>query len=102
VHDMPAPGPLWTRTNSRGPARGFDQLSRSTGSIGRNFGSVTVSELIRAPMEPGEVVEVAPDVWRVKVGDRVALTFNPDWIGGPYQQSPAAAGRGGAIPGCHV
>jgi NADPH:quinone reductase-like Zn-dependent oxidoreductase len=38
-------------------------------------------------------------VWRVKVGDRVALTFNPDWIGGPWTASPGAAGRGGALQG---
>jgi NADPH:quinone reductase-like Zn-dependent oxidoreductase len=61
--------------------------------------SVTVSELIPCSDGAGEVVEVAPEVWRVKVGDRVALTFNSDWIGGPYQPSPGAAGRGGAIQG---
>ena len=33
----------------------------------------------------GEVIEVAPDVERFKVGDRVAMTFLPDWIGGPFR-----------------
>lgn len=33
----------------------------------------------------GEVVEVAPDVERVKVGDRVAMTFIPDWVAGPFR-----------------
>jgi NADPH:quinone reductase-like Zn-dependent oxidoreductase len=47
----------------------------------------------------GEVIEAAPDVWRVKVGDRVALTFHPDWLAGEWQMSPNAGGRGGTIPG---
>ena len=44
----------------------------------------------------GEVIEIAADVWRVKVGERVALTFNPDWIGGDWQPSLGARGRGGS------
>lgn len=47
----------------------------------------------------GEIMQVAPDVTRFKVGDRVALTFNPDWIAGPFRASPAAMGRGAFLPG---
>lgn len=45
----------------------------------------------------GEVVEAAADVTRCRVGEAVALTFNPDWIGGPFRASGAAMGRG-----CHL
>lgn len=48
----------------------------------------------------GEVIEIAPDVTRFKVGDRAALIFNPDWIGGAFQPTPGARGRGGVnFPG---
>jgi NADPH:quinone reductase-like Zn-dependent oxidoreductase len=46
------------------------------------------------------VAEVGPDVSRFKVGDRVALTFNPEWIGGPYRITSGAMGRGSIrLPG---
>lgn len=61
--------------------------------------SAAAGGLIPCSDGAGEVVEAAPDVWRVKVGDRVALTFNPDWIAGPWRPSPGGAGRGGALPG---
>lgn len=32
----------------------------------------------------GEVVAVGPDVTRVRIGDRVTASCNPDWIGGPF------------------
>jgi NADPH:quinone reductase-like Zn-dependent oxidoreductase len=35
----------------------------------------------------------------VKIGDRVALTFNPDWIGGPWEPTRGGVGRGGGIQG---
>ncbi len=48
----------------------------------------------------GEVVEVGPDVVSFKAGDRVVLTHNPDWIGGPWRASAGARGRGSiATPG---
>lgn len=43
----------------------------------------------------GEVVEVGPDVSNCKVGDRVALTFHPGWIAGPFDGSFDSSGRGG-------
>jgi NADPH:quinone reductase-like Zn-dependent oxidoreductase len=98
VHDMPAPGPLapgQIRVAMRAASINYRDLLVLSGALR----SVTVSELIPCSDGAGEVVEVAPEVWRVKMGDRVALTFNPDWIGGPWQPSPAAAGRGGAIQG---
>ena len=47
----------------------------------------------------GEVAEVGAGVWRVKPGDRVALTFHPHWFGGAYTHSPAFLGRGGSVDG---
>jgi len=47
----------------------------------------------------GEVIEVAADVQRCRTGDRVALTFNPDWIGGPFRATPGGLGRGAYLPG---
>lgn len=47
----------------------------------------------------GEVTEVAPDVLRVKPGDRVALTFLPDWIAGEFRTSITPLSRGFPLPG---
>ena len=96
--DIPAPGPLspgQIRVAMRAASVNYRDLLVLSGQLR----SVTLPELIPCSDGAGEVVEVAAGVARVKVGDRVALTFNPDWIGGPYQQSPGAAGRGGAIQG---
>jgi NADPH:quinone reductase-like Zn-dependent oxidoreductase len=42
----------------------------------------------------GEVLDVGPDVTRVKPGDRVAATYHWDWIGGPAPYSLNTYGRG--------
>lgn len=42
----------------------------------------------------GEVLAVARDVTRVKVGDRVALTYHPGWMGGPVPRRLNSLGRG--------
>ncbi|MCK9284676.1 MAG: NAD(P)-dependent alcohol dehydrogenase [Rhodocyclaceae bacterium] len=44
----------------------------------------------------GEVVAVGDGVSRVKSGDRVALTFHIDWIGGQLTPAHNVGGRGGA------
>lgn len=98
MRDIPAPGPLvpgQIRVAMRAASVNYRDLLVLSGQLR----SVTLPELIPCSDGAGEVVEVAAEVSRVKVGDRVALTFNPDWIGGPYQPSPGAAGRGGAIQG---
>lgn len=96
--EVPAPGPLASgqiRVTMRAASVNYRDLLVLTGALR----SVTLPELIPCSDGAGEVVEVAPEVWRVKVGDRVSLTFNPDWIGGPWAASPGAAGRGGALQG---
>ena len=47
----------------------------------------------------GEVVEVGPDVHRVKPGDRVFPIFMQSWIGGDIGSDDAASSLGGAIDG---
>jgi NADPH:quinone reductase-like Zn-dependent oxidoreductase len=96
--DVAAPGPLapgQIRVAMRAASVNYRDLLVLSGAMR----SVTLPELIPCSDGAGEVIEVAPQVWRVKVGDRVALTFDPNWIGGPWQPSPTAAGRGGAFQG---
>jgi len=47
----------------------------------------------------GEVVEIAADVSRVAVGDRVFATFYPDWISGSISAEKFARDRGGDYEG---
>jgi NADPH:quinone reductase-like Zn-dependent oxidoreductase len=96
IKDAPAPGPL-----QRGQIRvGMRAASLNYRDLLLLFGAYpSIPDLIPCSDGTGEVIEVGPEVWRVKPGDRVALTFNPDWIAGPWQPSPAGPGRGGAVQG---
>jgi len=47
----------------------------------------------------GEVVEIGPEVTRVKPGDRVAGIFMQTWVGGDIEPEHAASSLGGAIHG---
>lgn len=98
LEDVPAPPPLGPEqillAMHAASINYRDLLVLSGGLL-----SVTLPDLIPCSDGAGEVIDVGPEVWRVKVGDRVALTFNPDWIGGPWQPSPRAAGRGGVVQG---
>lgn len=99
IKDLPAPGivgPGQVRIAMRAASLNY----RDVMAISRALGSAsTVQELIPCSDGAGEIVETATDVRRVKVGDRVALTFNPDWIGGEWRPTAGASGRGGATPG---
>jgi NADPH:quinone reductase-like Zn-dependent oxidoreductase len=99
IENVPAPGPV---------ASGQIRIAMRAASI--NYRDITVLAGAYGPAGPhglipcsdgaGEIIEVGPDVPRLKVGDRVALTFNPEWIGGPYRASLAGMGRGSsAVPG---
>ncbi len=97
IEDTPAPGPLGPG-QIRIAMRAASINYRDTMVLSGVFG-VPPQGLIPCSDGAGEIIETAPDVLRFKVGDRVALTFNPDWIGGPFRASPAAMGRGGFLPG---
>ena len=47
----------------------------------------------------GEVVEAAPDVRDVRVGDRVAAGFFADWASGPARHANLASALGGDLDG---
>ena len=98
IEDRPAPGPLGpgqVRIAMRAASINYRDLLALSGAIG-----VRGSEgLIPCSDGAGEVIETAPDVRRLGVGDRVALVFNPDWIGGPWQATTGVLCRGSGLPG---
>ena len=98
MEELPPPGhlgPAQLRIALRAASLNYRDLLVLSGALR----SMTLKELIPCSDGAGEVIEVAADVSRVRVGDRVALTFNPDWIGGPWEPSLGGGGRGGAIQG---
>ncbi len=98
IEDVPRPGLLGAgqvRVAMRAASINYRDLLTVTGELR----AITRPDLVPCSDGAGEVTEVAPDVWRVKLGDRVALTFNPDWQGGAFRPTPGAVGRGGAIQG---
>jgi NADPH:quinone reductase-like Zn-dependent oxidoreductase len=92
VADPAAPGAGQVRIAMRAASLNYRDLLAVSGSLGPS----PYGYLIPLSDGAGEVIEAAPDVWRVKVGDRVALTVNPDWIGGEWRPTPGARGRGGS------
>lgn len=98
IEDRPAPGPLGpgqVRIAMRAAAVNYRDFLALSGVIGRRG----PGGLIPCSDGAGEVLETAPDVWRIKAGDRVALVFNPDWIGGPWQATTGVLCRGSGLPG---
>jgi len=98
LEDAPAPGllgPGQIRVAMRAASLNYRDLLVLTGALR----AITLPDLVPLSDGAGEVIETAPDVSRVKAGDRIALTFNPDWLGGAFRASRGAAGRGGAIQG---
>ncbi|MDQ0382815.1 zinc-dependent alcohol dehydrogenase family protein [Amycolatopsis thermophila] len=97
--DIPEPGPLGTtdvRVRIRACSLNFRDLKVAQGAA---YGPEVVEGLVPLSDASGEVVEVGSEVWAVGVGDRVALTFNPDWDGGDWEDTPSGSGRGGRAPG---
>jgi NADPH:quinone reductase-like Zn-dependent oxidoreductase len=99
IEELPKPGPL-APGQIRIAMRAASINYRDTAIVSGAFGPPGPQGLIPCSDGAGEIVEIAPDAYRFKVGDRVALTVNPDWIGGPFRLSAGAMGRGSkAIPG---
>jgi len=63
------------------------------------FGDSTVEDLIPLSDGAGEVIELGEGVWRTCLGDRVALTFYREWLGGAWEPMPDTLGRGGGSQG---
>lgn len=98
LDNVAAPGPLVAgQIRIRMHAASINY--RDTMAVSGQLGPAGPEGLIPGSDGAGEVLEIAPDVTRFRVGDRVALTFNPDWIGGPWQPTAAARGRGSIVPG---
>ncbi len=96
MEDVAAPGALGPgqiRVAMRAASLNFRDLLFLSGA----FGQPGPGGLIPCSDGAGEVVEAAPDVRRVKVGDRIALIFNPDWIGGPFRMTSGGLGRGSTL-----
>jgi NADPH:quinone reductase-like Zn-dependent oxidoreductase len=98
LEDEPPPGALGPgqiRIAMKAASLNYRDLMMISGA----FADLTPQDLVPCSDGAGEVTETAADVWRVRPGDRVALTFNPHWIGGAFEPSPGAVGRGGSIQG---
>jgi NADPH:quinone reductase-like Zn-dependent oxidoreductase len=93
IEDLPAPGPI-ASGQIRIAMRAASINYRDTAVLAGAFAPPGPQELIPCSDGAGEIVEAAPDVSRFKVGARVALIFNPDWIGGPFRVTAGAIGRG--------
>jgi NADPH:quinone reductase-like Zn-dependent oxidoreductase len=96
--DIPAPGALGpgqVRIAMRAASVNYRDLMVLAGAIGE----MTITNLIPCSDGAGEIIETAADVWRVKPGDRVALTYDRYWQGGAWELSPSPLGRGGGYQG---
>ena len=88
-------GPTCVRVSIRAASVNYRDLL----VLGGYAGPGSLEELVPLSDGAGVVTEIGSGVWRVKPGDRVALTFNPDWLAGEWFASPGAGGRGGYLPG---
>jgi NADPH:quinone reductase-like Zn-dependent oxidoreductase len=99
IEELPAPGPLGpgqVRVALRAASLNYRDLMALSGALG----PIGPQGFVPCSDGAGEIVEVAPDVKRLKVGDRVVLTHNPEWISGPFPLTAAGKGRGSPnIPG---
>ncbi len=98
IEQTPRPGPLGSgevRVALRAAALNYRDLMAVSGVIAK----AGPNGFIPCSDAAGEVIETGADVSRVKLGDRVALTFNPDWIGGPWRATTGTLCRGSGLPG---
>jgi len=98
IQDVAEPGALVSgqvRVAMRAASLNFRDLLVLSGALGKTG----PEGLVMCSDGAGEVIEVAPDVRRVKPGDRIALTFIPDWIAGAFRTSIAPLSRGFPLQG---
>ncbi len=74
----------------------YRDLMVATGRYGQ---ASMPADLVPASDGAGEVVEVGPEVDRLRVGDRVAGIFMQTWLGGELTPRDNASALGGAIHG---
>jgi NADPH:quinone reductase-like Zn-dependent oxidoreductase len=94
--DTPRPGRKQVLVRMRAASLNYRDLLVVGGKYGRTPprpGLVPLSD------GAGEVVEIGPEVGRVRVGDRVAGCFMQAWLGGEMTAEAQASALGGAIDG---
>ncbi|MFT3930769.1 MAG: NAD(P)-dependent alcohol dehydrogenase [Spongiibacteraceae bacterium] len=98
IEDIPSPGALASgqiRLKVRAVSLNYRDLLAVTGTIAKAGpqGFIPGSDCA------ADVIEIGPNTPRIKVGDRVSLIFNPDWIGGPWRNNTGVLCRGSGLPG---
>ncbi len=98
IEEIPVPGPLaegQIRLRVRAVSLNYRDLLAVSGTIAKAGpqGFIPGSDCA------ADVIEVGPNTPRIKVGDRVSLIFNPDWIGGPWRSNTGVLCRGSGLPG---
>jgi NADPH:quinone reductase-like Zn-dependent oxidoreductase len=92
----PSPGRGQILVRMRAASLNYRDLNVAAGRAARG----TLPEnLVPLSDGAGEVVEVGPDVSRVKIGDRVAGLFMQSWLGGEIEPGHVDSSRGGSIDG---
>ncbi len=94
--EMPRPGRGQIVVRMHAASLNYRDLNVAKGSPARG---PLPTNLIPLSDGAGEVVEIGPDVSRVKTGDRVAGLFMQDWLGGDIEPYHVDSSRGGSIDG---
>lgn len=94
--DTPRPARGQVLVRMRAASLNYRDLMVASGRYGRG---TAPANLVPLSDGAGEVVEIGPDVTRVKIGDRVAGMFMRSWLGGEISTEDPASSLGGAIDG---
>ena len=98
LQDTPAPKPGRGQilVRMRAASLNYRDLNVATGRAARG---TLPANLVPLSDGAGEVVEIGPDVTRVRPGDRVAGLFMQNWLGGDIEPFHVDSSRGGSIDG---